>query len=60
MMMRRREGGAINRLKLPRAFYQDVLAAMRPGSTILITASSVGDDGRGEKLTILDSVSPQL
>ena len=50
----------INRLKLPRAFYQDVAAALRPGSTILITASSVGDDGRGEKLTILDSVSPKL
>jgi hypothetical protein len=50
----------INRLKLPRAFYQDVQSALRPGSTILITASSVGDDGRGEKLTILDSVSPQL
>jgi hypothetical protein len=50
----------INRLKLPRAFYQDVQAALRPGSTILITASSVGDDGRGEKLTILDSVSPKL
>jgi hypothetical protein len=50
----------INRLKLPRAFYEDVFAALRPGSTILITASSVGDDGRGEKLTILDSVSPKL
>jgi lipoprotein-anchoring transpeptidase ErfK/SrfK len=50
----------INRLKLPRAFYQDVMSALRPGSTILITASSVGHDGRGEKLTILDSVSPHL
>ncbi len=50
----------INRLKLPRAFYQDVTSALRPGSPILITASSVGDDGRGEKLTILDSVTPSL
>ena len=50
----------INRLKLPRMFYSDVQSALRPGSTILITASSVGDDGRGEKLTILDSVSPRL
>ena len=49
----------LNRLKLPRGFYLSVLSALRPGSTILITASSVGDDGRGEKLTILDSVSPR-
>ncbi len=50
----------INRLKLPRAFYADIQSALRPGTTILITASSVGDDGRGERLTILDAVSPTL
>ena len=50
----------MNRLKLPRGFYDAIVAMLRPGSTILITASSVGDDGRGQKLTILDSVSPKL
>jgi hypothetical protein len=48
----------INRLKLPRRFYEAVKAQLRPGSTILITRSSVGDDGRGRKLTIMDSVNP--
>jgi hypothetical protein len=46
-----------NRLTLPRPFYEAVKAQLRTGSTILITQSSVGDDGRGRKLTILDSVS---
>ncbi len=48
----------VNRLKLPRAFYEAVKAQLRTGSTILITQSSVGDDGRGHRLTILDSVNP--
>lgn len=47
-----------NRLKLPRAFYEAVKDALRPGATILITQSSVGDDGQGRSLTILDSISP--
>jgi hypothetical protein len=48
----------MNRLSLPRGFYDAVKAQLRPGSTILITQSSVGDDGRGRRLTILDSVKP--
>lgn len=48
----------MNRLSLPRGFYDAVKAQLRPGSTVLITQSSVGDDGRGRRLTILDSVKP--
>jgi hypothetical protein len=49
----------INRLRLPRVFHDAVKAILVPGSTILITASSVGDDGRGRRLTIMDAVVPQ-
>lgn len=48
----------INRLRLPRAFYERVKAALTPGTTILITRSSVGDDGGSGRLTIMDAVAP--
>ena len=48
----------INRLKLPRDFYEVVRSALRPGTTILITQSSVGSSP-GEPLTVLDAVVPQ-
>lgn len=48
----------INRLRLPRTFYDVVRAALRPGTTILITQSAVGTSG-GEPLTVLDAVVPQ-
>jgi len=48
----------INRLRLPRAFYQAVRAALRPGTTILITQSPVGTSA-GEPLTVMDAVVPQ-
>jgi L,D-transpeptidase catalytic domain len=47
----------INRLKLPRPFYEQVKAALRPGTTILITQSPVGRSA-GEPLTVLDAVTP--
>ena len=47
----------INRLKLPRQFYEQVKAALQPGTTILITQSPVGRSS-GEPLTILDAVTP--
>lgn len=49
----------INRLRLPRKFYELVRAELTPGATILMTRSSVGDDGRRGKLTIMDAVIPQ-
>jgi hypothetical protein len=47
----------INRLRLPRTFYQAVRAALRPGTTILITQSPVGTSV-GEPLTVMDAVIP--
>ncbi len=49
----------INRLRLPRPFYEQVKAALRPGDTILITNSSVGEDGRDRKITVMDAVIPR-
>ncbi|TVV71029.1 L,D-transpeptidase [Sphingomonas solaris] len=49
----------INRLRLPRRFYEQVKGALRPGDTILITNSSVGDDGRDRRITVMDAVIPQ-
>ena len=48
----------INRLRLPRAFYEQVRGALKPGDTILITNSSVGNDGQARKITIMDAVVP--
>ena len=49
----------INRLRLPRAFYEAVKAELRPGTTILVTQSSVGNES-GERVTIMDSVVPRM
>ncbi|UAK24537.1 L,D-transpeptidase [Sphingomonas nostoxanthinifaciens] len=48
----------LNRLRLPRAFYAALKPLLVPGTTILVTWSSVGDDGRRGRLTILDAVAP--
>ena len=48
----------LNRVRMPRKFYEDVKAELRPGATVLITQSSVGEDGAGERLTIMDAVNP--
>ncbi|WP_157215901.1 L,D-transpeptidase [Flavisphingomonas formosensis] len=50
---------AINRVLMPRAFYDAVKAELRPGTTILVTMSSVGEGNMGEQLTILDAVNPR-
>jgi hypothetical protein len=47
----------INRVRVPRAFYTAVKAVLVPGSTILVTQSSVGED-TGRKITIMDAVAP--
>ncbi|HUD27752.1 MAG TPA: L,D-transpeptidase [Novosphingobium sp.] len=47
----------INRIRLPRRFYQAVRSALQPGTTILITNSSVGT-APNEPLTVLDAVVP--
>ncbi|THD81643.1 MAG: L,D-transpeptidase [Phenylobacterium sp.] len=48
----------LNRVKMPRAFYQAVQAELKPGATVLITQSSVGQD-TGQHITIMDAVNPR-
>ena len=48
----------LNRVKMPRGFYEAVKAQLQPGATILVTQSSVGEGEAGRPLTILDSVTP--
>jgi hypothetical protein len=50
---------AINRVHLPCAFFEAVYPALQPGTTILVTQSSVGDQ-TGEHMTTLDSVVPKI
>jgi hypothetical protein len=50
----------LNRVRMPHAFYDAVKSALRPGTTVLITQSSVGEDGEAQHVTILDSVTPIL
>ncbi|WP_243652409.1 L,D-transpeptidase [Novosphingobium sp. PhB165] len=47
----------LNRLRLPRGFYEKVKAALTPGATILITDSRVGAEPL-EHLTVIDAVRP--
>ncbi|WP_395334039.1 L,D-transpeptidase [Novosphingobium sp. BL-8H] len=49
----------LNRLRLPRGFYDKVKAAIQPGATILVTDSRVGS-GPLEHLTVIDAVQPTL
>lgn len=51
------EDATVNRVRVPRAFYQAVKAALKPGTTILVTNSSV-DASQGKRLTIMDAVAP--
>lgn len=48
----------LNRVRMPREFYNAVKAELKPGTTILVTQSSVGTDTTGQEITILDSVAP--
>lgn len=48
----------LNRVKLPRGLYDAVKGELKPGATILVTQSSVGEGEPGRPLTILDSVTP--
>jgi hypothetical protein len=47
-----------NRVHMPRSFYEAVHPVLEPGTTILITQSSVGALTTGQHITILDSVAP--
>jgi hypothetical protein len=47
----------LNRVRMPRGFYDLVKAQLRPGATVLVTNSTVGTTPL-EKLTIMDAVAP--
>jgi hypothetical protein len=47
----------INRVRVPRRFYEALKTALVPGTTILVTNSSVGAS-EGEHITIMDAVAP--
>jgi len=47
----------LNRVRMPRAFYDHVKGALKPGATILVTNSRVGAKPL-DRLTIMDAVVP--
>jgi hypothetical protein len=49
----------LNRVRLPKAFLEDIKAELEPGTTILITEASVGED-TGKHITIIDAVPPEF
>ena len=55
----RPNGIRIERVRVPKGFYQAVRPLVQPGATILVTQSSVGEDVMGRKLTVIDAVVPQ-
>jgi L,D-transpeptidase catalytic domain len=50
----------LNRVHMPRGFLEAVRTELAPGTTILVTESSVGALTTGEHITILDSVVPEI
>lgn len=54
------DDATINRVKMPPPFYDALKAELRPGTTILVTQSSVGAQAAGPRGTILDGVKPVL
>jgi hypothetical protein len=50
----------LNRVHMPRGFFEAVSHVLVPGTTILVTQSSVGARTTGEHITILDSVVPEV
>jgi hypothetical protein len=49
----------LNRVRMPRGFYEALKPELKPGTTILVTGSSVGAD-TGKRITIMDAVVPQI
>ena len=50
----------LNRVRVPKTFYNAVRPLVQPGATILVTQSRVGEEGEGRKLTVIDTVTPTL
>jgi len=52
------DAATLNRIRMPRTFYDDINSVLEPGTTVLVTQSRVGAETTGQKLTILDAVAP--
>ena len=57
---REMDEATLNRVRMPKAFYDAVRPLVQPGVTILVTQSGVGEEGPGRKLTVVDAVTPSL
>lgn len=59
------EGGRVadqatlDRVRMPRRFFDAVQTELQPGTTVLVTQSSVGTQAASGPVTILDGVSPK-
>lgn len=52
------DANELDRLRVPHGFMEDVQAIMTPGSTVLVTDSSVTAQSTGERLTVLSGDGP--
>ena len=51
------DNDTLNRVRMPRTFYDDLRAQLKPGTTVMVTMAHISPDSTGERLTIMDSVS---
>lgn len=49
-----------NRVHMPKPFYDSVKAILQPGTTVLVTQSSVGEGDTGKRITIMDAIVPAI
>jgi hypothetical protein len=47
-----------DRVRMPRKFYEVVNAELQPGTTVLVTQSTVGAKPTSDQITIIDAVTP--
>jgi L,D-transpeptidase catalytic domain len=52
------EDATRDRVRMPRQFYEALRAQLQPGTTVLVTQSSVGAKPTSDELTIIDAVTP--
>lgn len=51
------DGSILDRVRLPRDFYNGLIGELRPGTTILVTNSRVEAEG-APQITVMDAISP--
>jgi hypothetical protein len=52
------DNDTLNRVRMPRTFYDSLKAQLKSGTTVMVTMAHISPDTTGEKLTIMDAVSP--